>query len=575
MSLEHVKTTKDLLQWRALAAPTHSAVNYYDEKVGWQTLTWDQVNKEVCALACGLRLVGVKQNDHIAIAAHTSYAWALLDLAIQYVGAITVAIHPQYSYAEVRHAIDQTYPVILFADINFVLRFTINLPEMLGNASIYTIGRDRIAPCIGTVDDIGRSGANSDSIALPNVGPSSIATVVFSSGSSGMPKAICLTHHNLVSTALATYEHFGHTCARSLHWLPFAHMFGRIAFYVDIVGGSLATFSRGLDFLKEDLVFASPTILLMVPKALARLRSQIMYRMGPFISTYIFAVWMAWVRLCRASNKNIVWWNVMFACTLFRRILFRKIHSELGGSLQVIVVGGAPVDPTFAHFFESLGILIREGYGMTETTGVAFLQRLASSSYGNVGEPIPSIQFMIESDGELLLSGPSVCHKYLLEDQQRDAFTSDGWLRTGDVARMECDGTVSIIGRKKDIIITDGGENITPEKIESMFQRYPFIREAVICGNRRPYLVALLVIDDGRNNTAGTTESGNCPSKAHFIQVILDEINKELARFEQIRRYAVLDKPFSSEGGTMTVTLKPRRECIEQRYKEILDGLYG
>lgn len=573
-----VMTSIALLDWRTRLTPHKAAVTYHEEGIGWKTLTWKEFSDQVTQLASGFSALGVRQGDRVAIAANTSCAWAMVDFAIQAAGGITVAIHPQYSTAEMRHVVEETRPLIFCCDELFLQHFSHDSLNVAGNASIYSLGRAvKGIGVIGSLDEIRTAGRNSFNSEVAKLVPEDIATIVFSSGSTGMPKAICLSHRNLVSTARAAYEHFGHLEARSLHWLPFAHMFGRIGFYIDIVAGSETTFSRGVEFLREDIHDARPTILFMVPKALNRIRTELMSNIDRKArpTRVVFGAWMSLATnyLKGESRVNAALFSYM--CLIVKKTLLRKIHRHFGGALKVIIVGGAPVDATLVEFFEGLGIAVREGFGMTETTGVALLQPFASNCLGNVGSAIPSISFTLANDGELLLKGHSVCQQYLNAQHHSSAFTIDGWLKTGDLAKVHTDGTLSIIGRKKDVIITEGGENITPHRIEDALRKHQNIKEAIVCGNGRPYLVALLIVDSEAILSTRVQKHTNTNDLNQVIQRIVDAVNNDLAKFEQVRRFAILDEALSIETGTMTVTQKPRRDTIEHRYRHVLDNLYS
>jgi long-chain acyl-CoA synthetase len=239
----------------------------------------------------------------------------------------------------------------------------------------------------------------------------------------------------------------------------------------------------------------------------------------------------------------------------------------------LIIAGSAPVDPELGRFFEALGIRVAEGYGMTETSGVAFVNPYGRTRPGTVGTAIETVEFAVAPDSELLLCGDSICQGYLDPEHNREAFTADGWLRTGDLVAVSAEGYVSVIGRKKDLIITDGGENITPERLETALASHPLIKDAAVFGDGKPFVVAVLNVDPDRVAQLGPGAVGD--ELVNMLQPAVDDINRRLAVFERVRKFVLASEDFSAENGELTVTLKKRRNVIRDRYREEIDGLYA
>ena len=553
-------TTHALLEWRVSQAPADCAVRFWDCS-GWKSVTWKEYARLVANVSRGLQDACLVHGDRIAIYAETCFEWALVDLAAQRFGGIVVAIHPSYSPEEVTHALRISKPKALFyggekpAAIVRELGI-IDCPQL----AMYSFG-EHMAAAARPFSELLRTPEDNVQDTGSTVQESDVATYVFTSGTSGLPKALCLTQRNLVATAIASFRHLGFDVPRpqSLHWLPFAHLFGRIGLYLDLVSGGSATYSRGLQCLPDDLRVAKPDFLFAVPKALSRFRTTILSKVDQQ---------PAWKRrLFRGALKRAQAASLHPAVhTLSKKTLFGSVISSFGGNLRLIIVGSAPVEMSLCRFFEAFGIGVREGYGMTETSGVAFVNPFQRSRFGTVGTAIETIDFQIAPDQELLVRGDSVCKGYLNPADNLAAFTEDGWFRTGDLGAVQADGYVKIVGRKKDIIITDAGENITPDRIEAKLTGYPLIRDVVLIGDKRPYVVAIICVDRSVASQVPVADA---------VQHILNEVNIGLARFEKIKKFLIAKSDFSVDNGELTPSFKKKRRVIEERYRQELYALYA
>jgi long-chain acyl-CoA synthetase len=566
-------TTAALLEWRASRTPNDVAARWY-EQGNWQSITWRDYANRVARLARRLRALGCGRGTAVAIFAETSFEWALVDLATQSVGGVVVAVHPSYSADEVTHALHVSAATVIFVGGEAPHRTLADVLRTSGAAAtIYSLDDRAGVPGVRSFRTLIEEPCGED--AAPDrqsiaVGEDDVATIVFTSGTSAMPKAVCLTHRNLVATALASFTHLRLPIEqpRSVHWLPFAHLFGRVGIYLDMVAGCRSTYSRGVRDLAVDLRIAQPHILCAVPKVLRRFESAVSRNVErlPRWRRMLFSAAMtaaSWAVAARQTRFAIV---AAPLHELLKKSIFTSVIDSFGSSLELIIVGSAPVDAKLCAFFEALGIVVCEGFGMTETSGVAFVNPYDRRRAGSVGTAIDTVRFKVQPDGELLLKGDSICRGYLDPAHNREAFTADGWFRTGDVVTVTPEQYVSVIGRKKDILITEGGENISPERVEAALAADPAIKDAALFGDGQPFLVAVLNVE----------ESLARAGEAHAaLQDIVAGANRGLAVFEQIRKYVIARQDFSVENGELTPTLKKRRNVILEHYRDEIEALYA
>jgi long-chain acyl-CoA synthetase len=578
-------TTTSLLQWRASRSADLPAVRWHRPD-GWASITWREYAGLVARLARRLRDLGCGRGTRVAVFADTCLEWALVDLAVQSLGGIVVAVHPSYSSEEAAHALDVSGASMLFVGGETA---TATLPSVIASIRwplrIYTFHQDAApagAQLFGDLlAEMTDPAAAADAAAeLPAAAlDDDLATIVFTSGTAGLPKAVCLTHKNIVATALASNRHLQLAIdrPRSIHWLPFAHLFGRMGLYLDMVVGCEVGYARGVRELAADLAHLQPLFLFAVPKALRRFRTAILQQIEslPRWKQALFTGAFGVATRAAAARETRVALPARVLQALLKRTIFRPIRQRLGSRLQLIVVGSAPVEPPLCAFFEALGIAVCEGYGMTETSGVAFVNPYTHRRLGSVGTAIDTVQYAIDADGELLLKGDSICRGYLDPAHDREAFTPDGWFRTGDLVERTSDGYVSVRGRKKELVITDGGENVTVERIEARLAADPLIKDAAVFGDQRPYLVAVLNVDE----TFAAPHSGGRPiggrPLAAVLAQIMDEVNRGVAVFERVQKFVIARQDFSIANGELTPTLKKRRQVIFAHYRNEIDSLYA
>jgi long-chain acyl-CoA synthetase len=578
-------TTTTLLHWRASRSADLPAVRWHRAD-GWASITWREYAGLVARLARQLRDLGCGRGTRVALFADTCFEWALVDFAVQSLGGIVVAVHPSYASEQAAHALDVSGASMLFVGGRTA---TATLPAVIAAIRwplrIYTFDRRPAVAGARAFHDLlpelsDPSAAAGAAAELPAAAvEDDLATIVFTSGTAGLPKAVCLTHKNIVATALASTRHLELTIdrPRSIHWLPFAHLFGRIGLYLDLAAGCEAGYARGVRGLATDLERLQPSFLFAVPKALRRFRTGILRRVErlPRWRRACFAATLAIASRAAAARDTRMAVPARALQAFLKRTIFRSIVRRLGARLQLIVVGSAAVEPQLCAFFEAFGIAVCEGYGMTETSGVAFVNPYGRRRPGTVGTAIETVQYAIAGDGELLLKGESICRGHLDPAHDRDAFTEDGWFRTGDLVEQTSDGHLSVRGRKKEVVVTDDGEEVAAERIEARLAADPLIKDAVVFGEERPYLVAVLNVD----HSLAAPHSGGRPvggrTLASVLVQIMDEVNRGAAVFERVQKFIIARQDFSIANGELTPAHKKRRQVILAHYRDEIDALYA
>ncbi len=517
---------------------------------------WTQLRSRVQNLATALEESGCGAGDPVGLFLKTSYTWMLVDYAAQTLGAVSVVFHPGWSESEIKQALAIVCPALIVCGVD---------EAALLQPILARLGRDTIVWVhAGESDDDAvwqrTKGERDAPVACARRSTDAIATIVFTSGTGGGVKAVVLSQRALIATASQAYARLGFDGGgvATLHWLPLSHMFGRLGLYLDLLAGGHGHFGRGPEHLADDLRAAAPAVLFAVPIALTRLRHRISAALVEQTPTARRIARLAFtIGGIVAGTSPALRVSLQY---VLRALVFRRLHRAMGGNLRVIVVGGAPVDATDTHFFETLGIAVREGYGLIESSGVVALQGLRHPFRG-AGKMLPGVEAMIGDDDELLLRGAIMLDRYL----NGDAYDAGGWFHTGDRCKIDRDGALSVIGRIKDVVIPTTGENVDPAKLEALILRDPSIADVCIVGNGRPCLIALVVLSE----TPSAAPSAAIDARRH-----IDAVNARSAAFEQVRDVIVTDA-FSVAAGELTITAKKRRDVIQTRRATEIDQCFA
>lgn len=565
----------------------------------WNRITWEQYGEEVRVVAAGLIALGLEQGDRVAILGDNRPEWLTCHLGTMSAGFVTCGIYATSAPEEIAYVVSHSEARILFVENEEQVDKTLQIVSDLDLLKIVVWDPKGLwgftHPSMIFFDAFLEEGKaflrehpSCVSERLAAIDPEDTAMMIYTSGTTGRPKGAMLTHRNIFSITEAFMEAspiYGND--ELLSYLPLAHIYENlISVFLAVKGGSTVNFVESMDTLPMNLREVSPTVFCSVPRIWEKFASVIDIRMSD--STLVkrafyriaVAVGLQYVRSDKKTPKRFLWsllyWP-FYALVLYH--LRRQIGLE---RVRWAVCAAAPASPELFQYFNAIGVPLREGYGQTESTGVIAIQRIDRPRWGYVGEPIPGVEVRIAEDGEILARGDGVFKGYFKAPELSAETLEGGWLHTGDVGTID-DGFLKILDRKKDIIITAGGKNITPAFIENKLKFSPYIQDAVVIGDGRKYLVSLILIDEDNvtkyaqdNRIPFTTFADLTQNKEikKLIEGEVNDINKTLARVETIKKFALLPRRFYEEDGDVTPTKKVKRRFLEKRYKDLIDQLY-
>lgn len=528
---------------------------------GWTPATYGQVLSQVAGLARRLSSMGVRRGVPVAIWAPTSDRWTLVDMAVQCLGGITVGIYPTLLDDAVHYQVEHSESALLIVDDDALAARGLALAALIPSlVHVLSLRPSEHVPQL-TPD---RPDINWLEQTAAEVRVDDVSTYIYTSGTTGHPKAVVLNHHNFTAVIDATRRRLPlEPGERSVVFLPLAHVLQRFTQYLGLVDQTEGWFAPSIDALPATIAIARPHVLATVPRMLEKIKAQVETQAAAK-SPRALSV-LEWAVSVGRTVNDMQWrghpvgWRLKAQHKLAEKLVFSKIRAGLGGQLRLLISGGAALDPALALWFEAIGIKVREGWGLSETTAPATANGIERYRFGTVGPALEGTEVCIADDGEILVRGPGVFQGYLKDDlATAAAFTEEGFFKTGDLGQIE-DEFVRIVGRKKDILVTAGGKNIAPVPIEHALEGGP-VETAIVIGDDRPYLVALLAITGDHDDTS--------------IQAHVDEAMAAFPRFEQVKRWAVLPEPPSEENGLLTPTLKLKRGAVMTAYSVLIDSLY-
>jgi long-chain acyl-CoA synthetase len=566
----------------------------------WKTFTWKEVGETVRELAAGLLALGRKKGDAVGILSASRAEWVQADFAIFSVGCVTIPIYPTYPADLIQYIVNDAGVRTLFVEDATQLAKVLEVQgKMEGLEQIVVMqGHEAKEPStrIMTWDQLRRLGREKQDALKSEIAsrvsdgrPEDVATIVYTSGTTGPPKGVVQTHGNHMAALDAAAQTT--TIAEGdvhLLFLPLAHSFARLESFIGIHRGLVTAFAENIDKLRDNLPEVRPHFICSVPRVFEKVYAGVLAKAeaGSPLKKKIFH-WAVGVgkevsRLRQAGKP--VPGGLAFKARLAHKLVFSKMHAALGGRLRFAVSGGAPLSREIAEFFHAAGILILEGYGLTETCPVLTNNRENRFKFGSVGLPLPSVEVKIAPDGEILGRGRNIAKGYFKRpDATAEVFLSDGWFATGDIGRIDEDGFVFITDRKKDLIVTAGGMNIAPQNIENLLKGDPFISQVMVYGDRKPYPVALITINPEELTKFATAEGilsldpatlVKHPKVVERVARIVEQRNGELQSYAKIKRFTVLPGDFTAENGFLTPTLKVKRKVIRDKYQDAIDQLY-
>jgi long-chain acyl-CoA synthetase len=586
--------TQLLLQ--ALDKTPNPRAMLYRAESGWQAISSAEVLRRVAGLSAALAGLGVKSGDRVGLFAPNCPEWHIADLAAQGLGAITVPVYFNDSPERLCYIVNHSGARVVFVagaeQARRLLSCRARLPAV---EQVIVAGAppDLEGEFLRYETLIARAGAAEIERYRQGVAQLSsdqILTIIYTSGTTGEPKGVVLTHANLSSNVL-TSPHSPHFRKDDigLSFLPLAHVYERMVDYTYLARAIPVAYVEHPLQVQAALVEVRPTVVAAVPRFFEKIYANIMEKAQQVRGRkrQIFGWAMEVARAAapwRAYGKPVplaakLRWH------LANQLVYAKICAGLGGRVRSFISGGAPLARELAEFFWSVGIPIYQGYGLTETSPVISTNAPGQNKVGTVGRPIAGVEVRIAEDGEILVRGPCVMQGYYLKPEEtREALDADGWLRTGDIGHLDEDGYLLVTDRKKDLIKTAGGKFVAPQPIENRLKTSPLILNSAVIGDRRRFVVALIVPHfanvEARAREIGLTFSSPAELAAHpqvreWIGEEIERLTSHLAQYERIKRFALLDHDFTFEGGQLTYTMKLKRRVIEQRYAEIIESLYA
>jgi long-chain acyl-CoA synthetase len=566
----------------------------------WRVLTWRQLGQIVHEIALGLIALGRQRGDAVALLSASRAEWVQADLGILSAGCLTIPIYPSYPPDLIAYIVNDSDARTLIVEDPAQLAKVLEVRGKMEGLEQIVVVAGHEGPDRGSIlswDGFRRLGRENEARLTTTLterirqgSPDDVASIVYTSGTTGPPKGVVQTHGNhlavLRSAAQTTPMVEGEV---HLLLLPLAHVFARMESFLGVYHGLTTAFAENLDRVGENLREVRPHFIMSVPRMYEKVYARILagVETGSAAKQAVFR-WAMGVgrRVSRLQqNRRPVPAPLALAHRVAHRLVFSKLHAAMGGRLRFAVSGGAPLSREIAEFFHAAGILVLEGYGLTETCPTLTFNRLDGYKFGSVGQAMPGVELRIGPDGEILARGPNVATRGYFKQREATAevFEPDGWFHTGDIGRMDADGFLFITDRKKDIIITAGGMNIAPQNIENALKVDPFISQAMVYGDRRPYPVALITLNPDELDKFARAEGipstdpaalATHPKVTERVHRTIEERNASFPTYAQVKRFAILVTDFSQEGGQLTPTLKVKRRVIAEQYRETLESLY-
>lgn len=577
----------DLLDRRAKRDPKGAMIEYKAEDGSWQPFSAEVFRRMVIDLAKGLIGLGVNKGDSVSIVSHTRWEWTALDLAIMSIGALTVPVYETNSASQVSWIFNDS-------------KVTVAIAEDDGQRDKIESVRDEVptlrnvfvidAGGLDAIKTYGESVTDAEFWEYKNASHGDDrATIVYTSGSTGTPKGVELTHRNFAFLVLSALQYMPRAGAwpdrRLLLFLPLSHVFARFMEFFSFGGTITLALSSNMKTMVRDFETFGPTLLLAVPRVYEKVYNAASQRAGTGFAGKMFARAAenarAWSKAEQRGEKLPLAGRIAHA--FYEQVVYKKIRTIFGPNADFAITGGAPMDSELSHFFNGIGMPVLEGYGMTETCGPVCVSLPEDNRIGTIGMPMCGITAGIAEDGELVVKGPLVCKGYHNNPEVTAQQITDGWLHTGDLGDINEDGFISITGRKKDLIITAGGKNVSPGLLEASVMTSPVVNQCLVIGDKKPFVAALVTLDLADANAWLEAQgakpepdlaslAGNAIVHAE-VERAVNAANEGVSRAESIRKFEILPDEFTEANGMLTPSLKTRRAQIVKHYQELIDNV--
>ena len=572
------------------AKPSNPALFSKKDNAGeWQNIQATEFLADVQLLAKGLMASGVQAGDRVAIMARTRYEWSLVDFAIWFAGAISVPVYETSSPSQVGWILEDSGAVAAFVESarhENVVRQAAAAANIPGVQHVWQLDNNGLDPLRGAGTDI-------DDQALEDrrrtAGLDDVATIIYTSGTTGKPKGCELTHGNFVELSVnagAAVPEVAHEGAQTIMFLPLAHVFARFISVLCVSVGATVAHTPDVKNLLPDLQSYKPSFILAVPRVFEKVYNNSMLKAEDGGKGKIFhagaKVAIEWSKADQAGKVPLA---LKVKHAVFDRILFSKIREAMGGRVEHAVSGGAPLGDRLGHFFHGIGLMVLEGYGLTETTAPITVSTPKKIKIGMVGAPLPGNAVKIADDGEILAKGVCVMRGYYKRDDLTEEAFADGWFRTGDIGELDGDGFLKITGRKKEIIVTASGKNVIPAQLEDTIRSNALVSQCVVVGDHRAFISALITLDEEalpgwlerhqlpKNTTVA--QAAEHPLVTAEVQQLVDQANANVSQAESIKAFRIVATDFTETSGHLTPSLKIKRAQVLKDYSSVVEGIYS
>ncbi len=584
------KTIADLLPKSVAKYGPGRAVMFKDDSGHWVSRSYDEVGQTVKELSKGLMALGIEKGDKVSILGNTRPEWTYFDFAALTAGATVVPIYQTNSAEECEYVLENSDASVVIVEDEEQLEKIRAIRDRCPRLQhvIRMTGKGGGAISVSELVEQGAEVSDADwQERYESVTPQDICTFIYTSGTTGPPKGCVISHGNYRAMLDMVVEKnvLGDQEELTYLFLPLAHSFALLIQLGNFeLGSSIAYWERDPLRIVPNLSEVKPTYFPSVPRIFEKIytaATAAVEKEGG-LKKKIFD-WSIGVgkRYREAERSGGAGALVSAQHKLADRLVLSKIRNLFGGNLRVAVTGAAPINPEILRFFDAAGVLVLEGWGMTETSTAATIATPDDFKFGTIGKPLPGVDIKIADDGEILVKGPNIFQGYYKNDEATSETLVDGWLHTGDIGEVDSDGYLKITGRKKDIIITAGGKNITPANLEAEIKQHPLVSQCVVVGDRRPYLVCVVTLDP-EEAAKHASEKGVDAATLHendevraSIQAHLDQINQKFARVEQVKKFEILPQDLSQEGGELTPTMKIKRNVVADKYASQIESLYS
>jgi long-chain acyl-CoA synthetase len=564
----------------------------------WESVSASEMLRRIAGLSAALAELGVGQGDRVVIFAPNSPEWHVADFAVAGLGAVAVPIYFKESPERIEYIVGHSGAKVIFVSGEDQLARLSQVRQRLASVErVITAGTGTAAAAAGDVlryetliSSAGEAQVSAYRSRAAALHSDQLASIIYTSGTTGEPKGVMLSHANFVSNEMASFEGLSYTADDvALSFLPLSHVYERLTDYGYLFRGIPLAYVTRMEDVVQALLEVRPTLAAAVPRFFEKLYTTIMERgaqtTGARRRLFDWSVnvarravpWRAYGRAVSAGVKA-QWW-------LANRLVYGKFRAGVGGRMRLFISGGAPLATELAEFFTTVGVPISQGYGLTETSPVITNNIVAPNHIGTVGHPIGDVEVRIADDGEILVRGPCVMMGYYQKPEEtRAAISPDGWFATGDIGHLDKDGYLTITDRKREILKTAGGKMVAPAPIENALKTSPYIQSVALVGDKRRFIAALIVPNFANLQALAREKSLPSGSPAELceqpwvrelVQKEVARLTANLAQYETIKRFALLDRDFTFDGGELTYTLKLKRREIDRRYADVIDRLYA